>query len=48
VAGQSGERERLDEFLRAAGHYDLHVMAVLLKRPNQLGGFISRDSAAYP
>ena len=41
-AGERGEGERSDEFLRRAGHHDLHVELFLLQAAHQFRGFVCR------
>lgn len=45
LASQSGESERGDELLSAAGHDDLNVELFLLKAAHQFRGLICSDSA---
>src|SRR5690348_15984254 len=45
LARQSGESERSDELLSAAGHDNLNVELFLLKAAHQFRGLICSDSA---
>ncbi len=44
-AGERGEGERRNEFLRGAGHHDLHVELFLLQAADELRGLVGSDSA---
>ncbi len=45
VAGERGERERLDEFLRGPGHGDADVDFILLQQADEFCGLVGGDSA---
>jgi hypothetical protein len=46
VAGERGERERLNKFLCCAGHDDADVDSILLECADKFGGLVGSDSAA--
>ena len=47
LPGERGEGERGDEFLRGAGHHDLHVEFFLLQAAHELRGLVGCHSAGY-
>jgi len=48
LAGEGGEGEGRDEFLRGARHHDLDVDFFLLEGADKLGGFVSCDAPGDP
>ena len=47
LTAESGEGERLDKFLRAAGHHHLDGVILVLQGANQLRCFIGGNAAAH-